>query len=217
MSGRSDSGRRSSFSTLRRLAQSGTRSTQEHCDLCAAPIEPEHYHILNLPTREVLCACQACKILFDRPVAGGGTRRLIPDRYLALTDFDMSEAQWESLRIPVNMAFFSYNTSVQRVQALYPSPLGPTESLLTLETWQDLVARNPILKGLEPDVEALLVNRVRGAADYYLVPIDECYKLVGLIRAYWKGLSGGREVWQEIEHFFTGLKLRAHSTRSNDA
>jgi hypothetical protein len=60
----------------------------------------------------------------------------------------------------------------------------------------------------------LLVNRVghvRGAspAEYYLVPIDECYKLVGLIRRHWRGLSGGTEVWREIGAFFNGLKTRA--------
>ena len=65
---------------------------------------------------------------------------------------------------------------------------------------------NPVLRELEPDVEALLVNRVRGANDYYLAPIDECFKLVGLIRAGWRGLSGGTEVWQAIEGFFAELK-----------
>jgi hypothetical protein len=67
---------------------------------------------------------------------------------------------------------------------------------------------------MEADVEALLVNRighVRGfaAAEYYVLPIDECYKLVGLIRANWRGLSGGTEVWREIGQFFDGLKRRA--------
>jgi hypothetical protein len=60
----------------------------------------------------------------------------------------------------------------------------------------------------------LLVNRVghdRGLAEpeYYVLPIDECYKLVGLIRARWRGFSGGTEVWQEIGSFFNGLKQRA--------
>ncbi len=29
----------------------------------------------------------------------------------------------------------------------------------------------------------------------YILPIDECFRLVGLIRLHWKGLSGGTEVW----------------------
>ena len=73
---------------------------------------------------------------------------------------------------------------------------------------------NPELNEMEPDVTALLVNsvgHVRGAApaEYFLVPIDECYKLVGLIRTYWKGLSGGTEVWREIGAFFAELKKKA--------
>ena len=64
--------------------------------------------------------------------------------------------------------------------AFYPSPAGATESLLPLSSWQQLVTENPALKRLEPDVEALLVNRVASARDYYIAPIDHCFELVGL-------------------------------------
>jgi hypothetical protein len=121
----------------------------------------------------------------------------------------MTDVQWEGLRIPVNMAFFCANTAAKRVIALYPGPMGATESLLSFETWGELEKRNPILRQMEPDVEALLVNWVRNARGHFLVPIDECYKLVGLIRLNWKGVGGGREVWQEIEQFFGGLATRA--------
>ena len=47
------------------------------------------------------------------------------------------------------------------------------------------------------------------AAEYYLLPIDECYRLVGLIRMHWKGLSGGTDVWRELGEFFTSLKGRS--------
>ena len=104
-----------------------------------------------------------------------------------------------------------------RVMALYPSPMGPTESLLPLDVWSELESKNPILAGLEPDVEALLVNRVRGSRESFVVPIDECYRLVGIIRTHWRGLSGGREVWKEIESFFTELKLRARPPGPPDA
>jgi hypothetical protein len=93
--------------------------------------------------------------------------------------------------------------------ALYPSPAGPTESLLTLDTWEEIVRANPILEQMEPDVEALLVNRVGPIREHFLAPIDECYKLVGLIRIHWRGLSGGTEVWREINSFFDQLKQRA--------
>jgi hypothetical protein len=98
---------------------------------------------------------------------------------------------------------------VERVAAFYPSPMGPTESLLELSAWEELEQTNPILKGMERDAEALLINRVRGTRGHFLVPIDECYSLVGLIRLHWKGLSGGREVWEEIDRFFEALRKRS--------
>jgi hypothetical protein len=126
----------------------------------------------------------------------------------------MSDAEWEGLMIPINMAFFFRNSLHDSVAAMYPSPAGATESLLTLETWDEIVGNNPGLAEMEPDVEALLVNRVAqsrdaGAAEYYLLPIDECYKLTGIIRMNWRGLSGGAEVWQEIGKFFDELKSKA--------
>jgi hypothetical protein len=90
--------------------------------------------------------------------------------------------------------------------AFYPSPAGATESLLGLEAWAQLVADNPVLAELEPDVEALLVNRTKGYCEYYRVPIDRCYLLVGLIRTHWRGLSGGSEAWDAIDGFFARLR-----------
>ena len=44
--------------------------------------------------------------------------------------------------------------------ALYPSPAGATESLLSLEAWQEIERENPQLTDMQADVEALLVNRI---------------------------------------------------------
>lgn len=205
------------FSSLRRFAQQeseraakeAAEAVQEQCDLCNEPIPPEHRHLLEVSTREMRCVCRPCSILFDSEAASEGRYRLIPDRHLFLEDFEMSDVQWESLRVPVDMAFFFYSTPAGRVVAFYPSPMGPTESLLKLSAWEELEAHNPVLKGMERDVEALLVNRVRGARGHFLVPMDECYSLVGLIRMRWRGLSGGREVWEEIERFFEELRKRS--------
>ena len=98
--------------------------------------------------------------------------------------------------------------------ALYPSPAGAVESLLPLDAWNEIVQQNAVLSHLQPDIEALLVNRIGHAhewsrAEYYIAPIDECYRLVGLIRGNWKGLSGGTEVWAEIGHFFSQLRSLA--------
>ncbi len=114
------------------------------------------------------------------------------------------------------MAFFFYSSSAQRVVAFYPCPMGPTKSLLQLSTWQELEASNPVLTAMQPDVEALLVNRARGARQYFRVPIDECYRLVGVIRLHWKGLTGGQEVWREIGQFFEALRAGSKIVRREE-
>lgn len=175
-----------------------------------------------------MCCCQPCKILFDRDAAGGSHYRLIPDRRLRIDGFRLDDAAWEDLRIPVDMAFFFHHGGDPdqdggagaeppqgRPRAFYPGPMGATESLLELSAWDELARNNPILAELEPDVEALLVNRARGARSYWLVPIDDCYELVGLIRTRWRGLTGGREVWEEIERFFEQLERRARPAVRN--
>jgi hypothetical protein len=135
-------------------------------------------------------------------------------RTLRLAGFQMTDGQWESLLIPINMAFFFQSSLGNTTVALYPSPAGAVESLLPLEAWKEVVESNPSLASLNPDTEALLVNRVghsQGLSqpEYYIAPIDDCYRLVGLIRSNWKGLSGGSEVWNEISRFFAELGARA--------
>jgi hypothetical protein len=205
---------------LRKLAQRPANAqgsaipradSDERCELCDAPIPDAHRHLLELSSRELLCACRPCSLLFDKQGSGAGRYKLVPERRLRFTDFAISDLAWEELRIPVDMAFFFHSTAAERMLAYYPSPMGPTESQLELGSWQGLERANPILTELEPDVEALLVNRVRGARRHWLVPLDECYGLVGLIRTRWRGLSGGSEVWREIDGFFAELDRRARS------
>jgi Family of unknown function (DUF5947) len=184
---------------------------EERCDLCAEPVPAGHRHLVDVETRRILCACRACTILFERPGAGGGHLRLLPTRRRRLDGFALSDADWARLRIPVEMAFFFDSTPAQRVIALYPSPLGATESLLELEAWDDLAAANPVLRELEPDVEALLVCRAHGLREHWRVPIDDCYELVGLIRTTWRGFGGGDEVWSAIARFFDDLPGREES------
>lgn len=219
MVGQNDGNTFAAFSSLRRFSQEAGKAEEaareqaaareERCELCSEPIPTEHRHLLDVSSREIMCSCRACSILFYEPSASEGKYRLIPDRCLFLWDFEMSDAQWESLRVPVDMAFFFHSVPAERVVAFYPSPMGPTESLLKLGTWEELEKANPVLTQMERDVEALLVNRVRGAREHFLVPVDQCYSLVGLIRTQWRGLTGGHEVWEEIERFFEELRSRS--------
>jgi hypothetical protein len=191
--------------SLRRLA--AQRQDVEQCDLCSAPLREEHRHLLEPARRQLVCACDPCSILFS----GHSDRRykMVPDRILHLAGFQMPDELWDSLLVPVNMAFFFRSTPEERMVALYPSPAGATESLLGLEAWDELEAANPVLREMEPDVEALLVNRVGNIRAYYLVSIDRCYELVGLIRSGWRGLSGGTEVWRTIDGFFKDVESKA--------
>jgi hypothetical protein len=193
------------FVTLRQFVPK--RRQGERCELCGNPLAKEHQHLIEPEKRRLACCCDACAILFDNEHAVRFRR--VPRDITALPDFELSDAQWEELRIPINLAFFYRSTPAARVIATYPSPAGATESLLPLEAWDALTAQNPVLRELRPDVEALLVNRVGREHLYYRVPIDACFKLVGLIRTHWRGLSGGTEVWREINAFYDGLAARS--------
>jgi hypothetical protein len=192
-------------SVLRQLAR--RRSNTERCELCSAGLAETHSHLLEQANRQILCACEACALLFcDRADA---LYLRIPRRILSLIDFQMTDMQWESLMIPINLAFFYFDSATEKMKAMYPSPAGATESALSLESWEEVLSENLPLQTMEPNVEAFLVNRIGSSPEYFVVPIDECYRLVGLIRMHWKGLSGGTEVWQQIERFFAALRARS--------
>jgi hypothetical protein len=238
---------RSPLAALRRFARATTiGQSAEKCELCSIRLPAEHQHLLDLRTRRLVCCCQPCGLLFSGRKSAVYRRVLQTVR--SLPDFRLSDAQWESLLIPINLAFFYRSDSSARqlspqysvpstqegqsevwwdqragterslvgerrpttsVIAVYPSPAGPVESLLALDGWQAIVDDNPRLGDLQPEVEALLANRLSGKQRYYLVPIDHCYRLSGLIRLHWRGLSGGSEVWEEVGRYFDRLEEKA--------
>jgi hypothetical protein len=202
---------------LRRLTQRRTEvseEAEERCEMCGTPLAPSHRHLLDLSSRQLMCACRACSTLFDQRAAGAGHYRLVPDRRLRLDGFELPDQVWEELRIPVDMAFFFRSSAAERVVAYYPGAMGATESHLSLSGWSEIEAANPMLTTMEPDVEALLVNRVEGARRQWLVPIEDCYRLVAVIRTRWRGFSGGKDVWREIDQFFEALDGQARAFRA---
>jgi hypothetical protein len=184
----------------------------ERCEMCAEPVGDQHDHVVDLDHRSLMCACRGCYLLFTSGGAGGNRYRAVPDRYLAFPEFRLSSGQWDGLQIPVSVAFFFLNSTLDRVAAFYPSPAGATESLLSLDTWDEVVTANPELATLAPDVEAFLV-RTEGAghstAECFLVPIDACYELVGQLRRLWKGFDGGTEAHEALASFFATVRARA--------
>lgn len=176
----------------------------EHCELCRGEIPAEHPHLIDPAERRLVCACEACAATLAE-TADGRFRR-VPRRIDVLHDFRLTDEEWDELRIPIDMAFLLRSTPDGRPVAFYPGPAGPVESMLSLDGWSGLLANNPVLAQIEPDVEALLVCRLNGAREYYRVPIDRCYELAGLIRTGWRGLSGGSEVWEAIDRYFARLR-----------
>ncbi|GAA1263476.1 DUF5947 family protein [Pseudonocardia aurantiaca] len=201
--------------SLRRLlAEPEARApAPEVCELCATPVPEQHPHLVQVVDRRMLCACGPCAFLFDNPGAGGGEYRRVPDRYLSDPGFDLTAAQWEALQIPVGLAFFLRNSARDEIVACYPGPAGATESELSLTAWASGVGAGRLAAELAPDVEALLVRRQEkggtdersGPGGCLLVPIDACYRLVGLVRLHWKGFDGGAVAWREIDAFFAEL------------
>jgi hypothetical protein len=185
------------------------RPAGEQCEMCTEPIGEEHRHVADLEARGVLCTCTGCYLLFTREGAGRGRYRAIPERYRFDPAFALTPAQWDELQIPVRTAFLFLNSALDRWVAFYPSPAGATESLLPLDTWADVLAANPAFTDIARDVEALLLRQVDERFEAYLVPIDACYQLAGLVKLHWRGFDGGEEAWRRIDEFFTGLRARA--------
>jgi len=178
----------------------------ERCEMCAAPVADEHQHVVNVGTRSLLCACRPCYLLFthdDTALA----YRAVPDRYLSFPD--LAAPVWEELELPVGTAFLFVNSALGRVVAFYPGPAGATESELSLEAWERVVAAAPGLGTLQPDVEALLVHTEHQQAEAFLVPIDVCYELVGHLRQLWRGFDGGQDVRRRLEEFFGKVRVKS--------
>ena len=162
-------------------------SPAERCDLCGAEVAAEHRHLLQLEERQILCACESCFALRS----GDPELRPTGHRVVWLDGFRLPDELWAEFRIPIGLAFLFESTATGGTAAFYPSPAGATESELDLGAWSELVATNPILETLEPDAEALVVNRLADPPQFAIAPIDRCYALVGLVKLRWQGISGG--------------------------
>ena len=181
------------------------RQGEERCDLCGNDIPSDHRHLLHLTERQILCACEACVALRS----GDPDLRPTGTRIAWLDDFELSDELWASFAIPIGLAFFLRSTTAGGIVAFYPSPGGSMESELDLNAWAQLEEANPVLRSLEADGEALLVNRTSDPPQHAIVPIDECYRLVGLVKVEWEGISGGGGPEEAIGKFFDDLRSRS--------
>jgi hypothetical protein len=201
------------LASLKRIASpkpsSASPTAAERCEFCGAEVGDRHGHVADLAEHRLLCVCRPCYLLFAPVGAGGGRYRGVGEEVRRVADLALTDAHWDALRIPVDLAFFLRQTGAEQLLAFYPGPGGATESLLDLSAWADMLVDNPVIGTAEPDVEAVLLRRANAALSCYLVPIDVCYELVGIVRLSWTGLGGGEEVWQAIDAFFTDLERRS--------
>jgi hypothetical protein len=190
---------------MARLNQFAWRgAATERCDLCGTALPAQHAHLVEPASHRLLCACGACALLFE-PTAAARFRR-VPGYAALLDELALSDTDWDALGVPVDIAFFFDSSVEHRPVGLYPGAAGVVRASINADSWERLKRSQPVLAALSPDVEALLVNRLNGARECYRMPIDRCYALAGLIRQHWRGLSGGTEVWQEVQRYFQQLR-----------
>ncbi len=68
------------------------------------------------------------------------------------------------------------------------------------------MSANPVLEDLDPDAEALIVNRMATPHMHAIAPLDDCYRLVGIIKATWEGITGGAAMEAAVQEYFDGLR-----------
>jgi hypothetical protein len=177
----------------------------EHCDICGTTIPPDHRHLLHLTERRIVCSCEACWGMRS----GEGDYRPTGSRTVWLPELDLPDELWASFQIPIGLAFFMRSTVTECVVAMYPSPAGATESELHFDSWSRMCELNPVLTGLEADIEGLIANRLSEPPVYAIAAIDRCYALTGAIKATWEGISGGSGVEHAVTRFFDQLRAEA--------
>ncbi|WP_405860830.1 DUF5947 family protein [Streptomyces sp. NBC_00090] len=183
---------------------------EELCELCGAQLAGErHRHLADTDRRTLACACGPCAQLMDRGGGPGGRFRTVPGRFLSDPAHRVDDRVWESLRIPVSVAYLFRNSALDRAVALYPSPAGATESELEEPSWRCVLDATRLASLLEPDVEALLLRRHEGRTECHLVPIDLCYELVGRMRLHWQGFDGGAEARADLDALFAHVRDQA--------
>jgi hypothetical protein len=179
---------------LDRYARRPAHAPEARCELCAAPIDERHRHVLERPARALLCACRACAVLFGDP--GPGSRlSTVPERVL----FDPAPAA-TGAALPMRLSWLVRGDAGW--SAWFPSLAGPVAAEAPPESYADRLA-----DAVEPHLEALLVHRPPGGpVERLLVPVDVCYELAGLVRQRWRGLLGGEDAWRAIDELFARLR-----------
>ncbi|MGW4060049.1 DUF5947 family protein [Amycolatopsis sp. NPDC004747] len=185
------------------FARDRRSARQERCEFCGTPVAARHCHVVDTGRRGLLCSCRACFLLCT---AGGPRYRAVPERYLWDPRRPIGCLDWCGLGIPARFAFF-VNRGTQ-VTAFQPGPAGAVELPLPAGLWAELAAARPLLGMAEADVEAIVFRGGAGGTDCFLVPVDVCYRLAGVVRRYWAGCDGGAEMRERVGEVFLEIERR---------
>jgi hypothetical protein len=198
-------------STQPAFARDRRSARQERCELCGTPVAAGHCHVVDTGRRGLLCSCRACFLLFTGCPTGGARYRAVPERYLWDPGCPIAHLDWRGLGIPARFAFFVRCGT--RVAACQPGPAGAAETTLPAGLWAELVAAHPLLATAEPDVEAIVFRGRAWGTDCFLVPVDVCYRLAGVVRRYGTGRDGGPEMHERVGELFAEIEQRARPLR----
>lgn len=169
------------------------------CELCAADVRSGHRHLLQLEQRRIVCVCESC---WDRGARDAEFRQTNA-RVEWLEDFRLPEHVWAALGPPAGIAMFVRSSTAGRMVALNPRA-STVESELADADWAQLASDNPALEKLEPDAEALIVDRLGRTPRHLIAPIDACNRLVGLVQSR----TREPELGPALDDFFYGLRRR---------
>ena len=200
-----DAMRGGGFEVLRRFAKA--RAPVERCDLCGLEIGPDHDHLIDPAERRLVCACGACAVLFS---AQAGTKfKRVPQDVTRTRRAD--DQRLRSGRRSGCRSIWRSSTTARRRDGWWPAT--PVRRARRSPCWSSRPGRKssasiPSSPACSPTSRrcwstACAAARTRTAC--FLVPIDQCFRLVGIIRMQWKGFTGGTAVWEEIDGFFAEL------------
>ena len=198
------------------------------CDRCGVGLlpDPRHAHLFSYSRRSLLCACAACSAPYREGVIGkerSPAYRLVPSRVERIDALSLTQADWEELGIPVQIAFLLKN---QRENG-WRLGRGRGPSRLS-QPGREYGIGHPA-GGVDPPLVQLLSARATRAgrrsparrqaprqARYFRAPIDECYRLAGLLRSHWEGFAGGPRVGAAVDDFFAELASRAATDETDN-
>lgn len=199
------------LASLRSLLAQPSTTRDASCQRCGAALAADHLHLAQIETRALVCVCGDC---YCAPASAETGYRRVPRSVRRLPETLVGEQEWSQLEVPVGLAFFFRNSAIGRVVLCYPGAAGVVESQLPVAAMPQMPALQQALGMLAPDVEALLLRRTDGRQESFLVPIDTCYELAGLIRTHWRGFGGGVDVQRQLDAFFARLARECDARES---